>query len=139
MIAKTMEELEAEIQLCMRRAMENTIGTIKASGDDIMADFYNSPEPKEYRRTGKFGRSLRKKDVSGSGNDLETTLYRDTNYTYPKGFRNGSPYGSVPAQDVHEWAEEGSHRIKGKPGTWARTLDMIEREIDINFGEYFKK
>lgn len=144
-MATNMDQLLTEMRKCVRDALETTVRTAKAAGDDIMTDFYNSPQPKKYQRTGRFGRSLRNTEVGGSGNDYTGSIYRDVNYTYDQGFPppdadGSSPYnGVVPAQDVHEWAEEHSHGILGKPATWARTLEQIEHEIEINFGAYFKK
>lgn len=142
MVAKSFADLERQMQDAMRRALQETVDASMSGGQNIMADFYNSPEPHWYnKRTGKFGGSLQKEDVSGSGNQLEATIYRNTNYVYPRGVGryNGKVYGGyVPAEEVHGWAEEHSHGILGKGNTWQRTLEDIQHNLNAIFGAYFR-
>lgn len=143
----SMDDLEAQMMKYVEKATQEVVDTAYEDGlNNQSIYFYGSKEPDHYDRTGKFGRSIRKTDPVTSGNAVEGKVYRDTDYTYPQMFpsnRDGnyttSYHGVVPAEDVHNWAEKQLNGILGNPNSWQRTLESIQKDMDVIFGSYFKK
>lgn len=138
-------DLEKQLRSYMLKALQEATDMAYTDSQDSTLNFYSGMSPKYYKRTYRLGNSLEKTNAVLSGNSAESSIYRDTDYVYDQGFpssmeNHGSPYeGVVPAEVVHEWAEQHTHGILGRPLTWQKTLENIEKDIDIVFGTYFNK
>lgn len=91
--------------------------------------FYSGGTPGIYERTGKFGDSPAAKFPVGTGDEVSSEIYLDDNYEYDT--------GTYSARTVFEQAEVGGSGIKGLSGTWERTLEDIEDNIQKIFGKRF--
>lgn len=142
---KSFADLDKQIRKTAERAMKEVVDTSFEDAQNLQSIYFYATREPGYDRTGQFGRSARKKDPVMSGDIIEAEIYRDVDYKYPQGFpsskeRKGKAYGGyVPAQDVHEWAEKNENFIVGNPGTWEKTLEKIQENIDMIFGEYFSR
>ena len=145
-VVTSFDDLERQLQQRTERAMREVLDTSFEDAQNLQSIyFYATSEPKYYHRTGQFGRSARKKDLVVNGNTFEGEIYRDTDYAYPQQFPNPRATGtnrfkgSVPAEEVHKWAENHQEGIVGNPHSWQKTLDKIQQNIDVIFGSYFNK
>ena len=121
--------LKRGLQNEMRAAMEEAMDLSKNAVEMETHAFYVG-NPKVYVRTGAFGDSPERTDVGGSGDSLYGEVYMDGGYTYDTGMR---PSGYT----VFGWAEEGSHGILGRTGTWERSEAQIEQAINAAFVSHF--
>ena len=121
--------LEKALQNEMRSAMEEAMDLSKDAVEMETHAFYVGT-PVVYERSGAFGNSPERTEVYGDGNSLYGEVYMNGNYTYLNGCY---PSGYT----VFNWAEEGSHGILGRTGTWERSKAQIEQAVNAAFVSHF--
>ena len=121
--------LEKALQNEMRSAMEEAMDLSKNAVEMETHAFYVGT-PVMYERTGAFGNSPERSEVSGNGNSLYGEVKMNGDYGYSTGMQ---PSGYT----VFNWAEEGSHGILGRTGTWERSLAQIEQAVNAAFVSHF--
>lgn len=122
--------LKLALQKEMRDALQETAN--KAYDDTLVWNrkFYSGGEPKQYSRTGMFGDAAQIKPIQGGGDNISVDVGRDGDYGYDTGMK---PSGWT----VFSWAEAGSHGLVGLTGTWAKTEQDIQSDIDSIFSSHF--
>ena len=128
-VFKNMASLVNALQAEMREAMEETTDNSLADAQLNTKAFYAGGIPVQYERTGQYGSSPNTHGVTGSGNTLFSDVYLDDEYKYNT--------GTYSARKVFEEAEIGGSGIVGTPGTWERTEEDIQRNIDDCFEKRF--
>lgn len=128
-VFKNMASLVKAIQDEMREAMEETTDNSIADAQINTKIFYSGGSPDSYKRTGQYGNSPNSHGIKESGNILYSDVYLDDNYEYHT--------GTYSARKVFEEAEIGGSGIVGTPGTWARTEEDIQKNINDSFGKRF--
>lgn len=117
--------IRREFKEAMKDAMELSLNALKME----TSDFYVGV-PEIYVRTGAFGDSPKKTNVSGGSDSLYGEVYMDGDYTYSTG---SHPSGYT----VFNWAEEGAAGIIGRTGTWERAEKQIEQAVNAAFASHF--
>lgn len=113
-------QLEKALIKAVEAGMTEASNKIQDAAYEELYDFYSSPDPKVYQRTGALLQSPNKTEVSRSGDSVSFEVFLDDNYAYST--------GTYSAAEVISAAETGyaPARIVGQPHFWERTENRID-------------
>lgn len=123
-----MNELQAALMPTMVKMVDELAERVYETLNYFLQEYYNSYDPKSYRRQYDFLRSAVKVEPKIKGSKVTASVYIDTesmdNYYNATGFQ------------VAKWSNEGSHggiEVNHKPHVWDDTMDNT-----VNNGELLK-
>lgn len=113
-------QLEKALMKAVEAGMTEASNKIQDAAYEELYDFYSSPDPKVYQRTGALLQSPNKTAVNCSGDSVSFEVFLDDNYAYST--------GTYSAAEVISAAETGyaTARIVGQPHFWERTESRID-------------
>lgn len=113
-------QLEKALMKAIEAGMSDASNKIHDAAYEELYDFYSSPDPKMYQRTGALLNSPNKTALSRSGDSVSFEVLLDDNYSYST--------GTYSAAEVISAAETGyaPARIVGQPHFWERTENRID-------------
>lgn len=123
-----MNELQAALMPTMVKMVDELAERVYETLNYFLQEYYNSYDPKSYRRQYDFLRSAVKVEPKIKGSKVTALVYIDTesmdNYYNATGFQ------------VASWANQGKHgglSVNHKPHVWDDTMDNT-----VNNGELLK-
>lgn len=113
-------QLEKALMEAIEAGMNDASNKVQDAAYEELYDFYSSPDPKVYQRTGSLLNSPNKTSLNQSGNTVSFEVFLDDNYAYST--------GTYSAAEVISAAETGyaPARIVGQPHFWERTENRID-------------
>ena len=124
-----MNELEKALQPVMKAMIGELAERVYETLNYFLQEYYNSYDPKSYRRQYDFLRSAVKVEPKVVGNKVVAPVYIDTDYM--DNYYNASGY------QVASWANQGLHGGldvgNNTPHVWNDTIDET-----VNNGELLK-
>ncbi|MBO5146815.1 MAG: hypothetical protein J6C19_15020 [Lachnospiraceae bacterium] len=124
-----MNELEKALQPVMKAMIGELAERVYETLNYFLQEYYNSYDPKSYRRQYDFLRSAVKVEPKVVGNKVVASVYIDTDYM--GNYYNASGY------QVASWANQGLHGGldvgNNTPHVWNDTIDET-----VNNGELLK-
>lgn len=124
-----MDELAKALQPAMIGMVDALAERVYETLNYFLQEYYNSYDPKSYRRQFDFLRSAVKVEPKVKGNKVVASVYIDTD--------SMDNYYNATGEQVARWANQGTHggMIKGNntPHVWDDTMDKT-----VNNGELLK-
>lgn len=124
-----MDELAKALQPAMIGMVDALAERVYKTLNHFLQEYYNSYDPKSYRRQYDFLRSAVKVEPKIKGNKVIASVYVDTD--------SMDNYYNATGEQVARWANQGTHggMIKGNntPHVWDDTMDAT-----VNNGELLK-
>ena len=124
-----MNQLQAALMPTMVKIVDELAERVYETLNYFLQEYYNSYEPKSYRRQYDFLRSAVKVKPKIQGSKVIASVYIDTD--------SMDSYYNATGEQVASWANQGTHggKISGNntPHVWDDTLDET-----VNNGELLK-
>lgn len=121
------KDIISKVQSCAKEAQDASLYRLS----EYLDRFYNTPEPKQYIRTGHLGSSASADFFTTTHNGGYGNIYMDESIDYET--------GTYDTPTVFMESEIHGSKIKGNPWFWRDTMDDIENIIIPSvFGRYFK-
>lgn len=124
-----MDELQKALQPVMIGMVDELAERVYETLNYFLQKYYDSYNPKSYRRQYDFLRSAVKVEPKMKGNKVVASVYIDTDYM--------DDYYNATGEQVATWANQGTHggSIQGNntPHVWDDTMDET-----VNNGELLR-
>ena len=124
-----MNQLQAALMPAMTKMVDTLAERVYETLNYFLQEYYNSYDPKSYRRQYDFLRSAVKVEPKVKGNKVVASVYIDTDYM--------DNYYNATGEQVATWANQGLHGglvTGGKtPRVWDDTMDAT-----VNNGELLR-
>ncbi len=124
-----MDELAKALQPVMIGMVDELAERVYQTLNYFLQEYYNSYDPRSYRRQYDFLRSAVKVEPKVKGNKVVASVYIDTD--------SMDDYYNATGEQVAMWANQGTHggKISGNntPHVWDDTMDTT-----VNNGELLK-
>ena len=126
-----LDSIMKEVQAKMESAAEEVTEAVYQKAKGELENFYNTPDPKQYERTGKLGGAARRTPVMSGGNMLMSRVYLTKGLSYDTGTFSGA--------DVLYCSEYNYAGIIGNGGFWNTTVGELDNIGNAIVGKYFSK
>lgn len=124
-----MDQLQAALMPTMAKMVDTLAERVYETLNYFLQEYYNSYDPKSYRRQYDFLRSAVKVESKINGNKVVASVYIDTD--------SMDNYYDATGEQVAHWANQGTHggMISGNntPHVWDDTMDST-----VNNGELLR-
>ena len=119
-----MNQLQAALMPIMLKMVDELAERVYETLNYFLQEYYNSYDPKYYRRQYDFLRSAVKVEPKIKGNKVTASVYIDTNYMYN--------YYNATGSQVAQWANQGLHGGLDTGSKTPRVWDDTMRETVEN-------
>ena len=124
MAIRNMKDLEKALQPVMLKMVDELAERVYGTLNYFLQEYYNSYDPKSYRRQYDFLRSAVKVEPKIKGNKVTASVYIDTNYM--------DNYYNATGSQVAQWANQGLHGGLDTGSKTPRVWDDTMRETVEN-------
>lgn len=124
MTIRNMKDLEKALQPVMLGMVDQLAERVYETLNYFLQEYYNSYDPKSYRRQYDFLRSAVKVEPKIKGNKVTASVYIDTNYM--------DNYYNATGSQVAQWANQGLHGGLDTGSKTPRVWDDTMRETVEN-------
>lgn len=125
-----MRELQKALQPIMVNLVDELAGRVYQTLNYFLQEYYNSYDPKSYKRQYDFLRSAVKVEPKKVGNKIAASVYIDTDYM--------DNYYNATGMQVATWANQGLHGGTVEGNNTPHVWDDIMKETVEN-GELLKQ
>ena len=119
-----MNQLQAALMPIMLKMVDELAERVYETLNYFLQEYYNSYDPKSYRRQYDFLRSAVKVEPKIKGNKVTASVYIDTNYM--------DNYYNATGSQVAQWANQGLHAGLDTGSKTPRVWDDTMRETVEN-------
>ncbi len=119
-----MNQLQAALMPIMLKMVDELAERVYETLNYFLQEYYNSYDPKSYRRQYDFLRSAVKVEPKIKGNKVTASVYIDTNYM--------DNYYNATGSQVAQWANQGLHGGLDTGSKTPRVWDDTMRETVEN-------